>query len=202
MGDLWTPPGQPLWNGGWINGFIIQPGAHADYYAGRFRPEGVVVHYTVGTDSTAIGLRGIFPLLLPKVGPAKQFSPIDAVNFHACEWNRRMAGGETEKYQGYEDRPDYEETTPDQIKSWATIAAAMYERFGLGFGYHSGARIPIGAPLPWNGAFYIAHRSLVHHACDQHSDYLPDADMAKAFALAGGGASPVSDRRRRVVAAS
>lgn len=159
---------------GYIVGFKKMPGAHAGYRAGRVILRGAAVHYTVGRNSTAIGLRGTFLGLFPKVWPPEQYAPIDAVTYHACEHNTWLTGWETEKLG------DWEPTTPDQIRGWAYVIAALRE-LGVPFGYHDGDH-DVWPPGQYPASF-CSHRSLRQKSCDQHQDYLPDADMAAAYRL-------------------
>jgi hypothetical protein len=182
-------PASSLWENGWLVGATRMPGRNAGYRAGRCLMRGGVVHYTVGRDSRGPGLSGLFAFLLPKDAPAIQFAEIDAVCFHACEWNHDLFGVETEKLG------DWEPTTDSQITEWGRIARGAREYGVDASGYDNSIHtLDPNRGLP-EGTNYAAHRALRQYACDPHQDYLPDEEMARVFALAG--ATPAPKRRRR-----
>jgi hypothetical protein len=136
---------------------------------------------------------------LTKDGRIKQFSPWDAVDYHACEANAFTFGVETEK------KGDWEPTTNGQLLGWGRILAGYWQK-GLpreinGRAWYNGVRsVPPRGPYP---APLVSHEALDIRACDFHTDYLPDEDMRKIVFLAhevlGEETGDGGQRRRRRV---
>lgn len=134
-------------------------------------------HFTVGRDSySLIKNQGLAAFLLPKVGVPWQFAEADAVTAHACEWNRLGAGLEFERMNWNEPLTD------DQIKWGGHIVRWFADNYGIPLVLHDGARLPIGSPFRGS----VNHGSLVHRACDQHTDGITQDDFARMVGGAGG----------------
>lgn len=175
---LIAPAGDGTTNG-WVNGATIRPGLNAGYRAGRNLMRGGIIHITAGVNSGGlIQRKGLAQFLLghPGQDALVQYAEIDAVCYHACEWNHVAFGVEVEKLR-------VEHLTDEvQIESLATIVSAA-AGLGVPIGpYHRGDHdVPVREmPVP-----YVSHSSLAQRACDRHYDWLPEEDMARVFALAG-----------------
>lgn len=157
-----------------VPGCIVDPGLNANYRRGRTKRQLIVDHFTVGRDSRAlIRDRGLAAFLLPKIGQPFQFAPADAVTSHACEWNDEGCGLEFERMNWGEP------LTPDQIHWGGVITRWQRDRYGIPGVLWDTFRLQIGDP--YRGS--VNHGSLVHRACDQHTDGITQADFA---AMMGG----------------
>jgi len=85
------------------------PGNNAGYTAGRNLRQTCGVHFTVGHDSTAIGMRGYFTWLVGRdlYQGTKQFCEWDATAWHMCEFNKRGPGIEFEQMNWDEGKTQY-----------------------------------------------------------------------------------------------
>ena len=143
---------------------IWDAGVNAGYRAGRSRMRACVCHYTVGVDSTPIGQRGFFHFLIGRDGGVTQFAELDAVTWHAGEWNREGPGIEVEYLPGRDD----EVFTPQARAACGELVAWVAAQ-GIPAVYYDGDRLEVGA---WSG--FISHRSLIQ--TEEHFDYWPQAD--------------------------
>ena len=140
-------------------GAVWNPGVNAGYRAGRNTMTTAVAHYTVGRNSTGIGLRGYFHFLISRDGTVQQFCEADAVAWHAGDpWNGRGPGIEIE----YLDEATI--FTPAQHAACGALIAWL----PIPHQFYDGPRL-----TAWDG--YITHRSLVQSG-DPHSDYWDQSD--------------------------
>ena len=139
------------------------PGRNAHYAAGRTPVESVVCHYTVGRNSTGIGLQGYFHFLVRRDGGVEQYCQVDAVAWHAgSPWNGLGPGIEVEFLPGYDD----ELWTPPQREAVARLVEWLHDEWGVPYDFYDGPRIA-------SHAGFITHRSLIQTG-DQHSDWWPE----------------------------
>jgi hypothetical protein len=158
--------------GEWYPKAVVELGANAGYKQGRSWMHAVVCHYTVGRNSTPIGLRGFFNFLVTRDGTVVQFAEVDAVTWHAGEWNAEGPGIEVE----YLD----EETifTPEALAATGELVRWLGSEWGVPLVYHDGERV---APGGWRG--FISHRSLIQR--EQHHDYWPVEDWTTMTTIEG-----------------
>lgn len=153
----------------WFPAAIRDPGKNAGYRSGHASMQLAVDHFTVGRDSRAlIRDKGLAQFLFPKQGQPFQFAEADAVCSHACEWNRLGPGLEFERLNW--DEP----LTAEQIHWGGEVTKWLSVTYGIPLVHHGGARLPIGDGFRG----FVNHGSLVHRACDQHTDGITDADFA------------------------
>jgi len=137
-------------------GAIWNPGVNAGYNSGHTTMQTAVCHYTVGYNSTGVGLQGYFNFLVSRDGTVQQFAEADAKCWHAGDpWNGRGPGIEIEYMPDADPvifTPAAYNATAGLIK-WLSIPQTFYD----------GNRV-----TGWNG--YITHRSLVQSG-DYHYDY-------------------------------
>jgi hypothetical protein len=147
-------------------GAVWMPGRNAGYHAGETAMRCVVHHYTVGVNSTGIGLDGYFHWLLPKIGPPLQFAEARAVTWHAGEWNDQGPGVELERLG------DWEPATRDQTHWGGAIDAWLRAEHGVADSYYSATapRIPEGF------AGFLNHTNLIQS--QMHVDYWSDDEVA------------------------
>lgn len=154
------------------------PGAHANYEAGQTDVRAVVCHYTVGRDSTGIGLQGTFNFLVSRDGRIQQFSPVDAQDWHCGEANWVGPGIEIEFLDELEGVfTDAARDATSGLIHW------LASEWGVALDYYDGPRIP---PPDMHG--FVAHRSI--QQSEGHSDYWPREDWDRMVA----GASPAPKR--------
>lgn len=145
----------------WFPGAIRDPGLNAGYRRGRTLNTHDVAHFTVGRDSRAlIRNKGLAAFLFPKSGPPIQFCEVNSITSHACESNDDGCGYEAER-MGW-----HEPLTPDQTRWIGEVVRWRNREWGVPLAHHGGARLPIGHGF--RGV--VNHGSLVHKACDQHTD--------------------------------
>ncbi len=138
---------------------VWNPGVNAGYRAGRNTMRTAVCHYTVGRNSTPIGLRGYFQFLIARDGTVQQFAEADAVCWHAGDpWNSRGPGIEVEYYDEAEVFTDAQRAACAELVKWLGIPLDLYD--GPRVADHHG---------------FITHRSLLQSG-DAHSDYWPQED--------------------------
>jgi len=156
-------------------GIKHDPGKNAGYRSGKVSRQLAVLHYTVGIDSQAlIRNNGLAQFLVPKEALPIQFAEADAVCAHACEWNVKGPGIEFERLS------DREPLTASQIAWGGKIIRWLHDTYGYPLKFHDGARLPLGDPFRG----FVTHRSLVHKACDQHTDYVTATDFARMVNVA------------------
>lgn len=159
----------------WYPNAIHNPGAAAGYRNGRSRMRACVLHYTVGVDSTGVGLRGYFHFLVSKDGTVQQFCELNAIAWHAGEFNGEGPGVEFERMG------DWEPLTFAQIASGGALIQWIIEN-GIADNFYDGPRLAAGT---YSG--FITHRSL--QQSQPHSDYVTGDDWA---AMRGMPAAPPS----------
>ena len=123
----------------------------------------VVCHYTVGYNSAPIGLRGYFQFLVGRDGTVTQFAEVDAVCWHAGEWNVYGPGIEVE----YRDEPTI--FTDPQRAACGGLVGWLNSEWGVPLDYYDGPR---QSPSDQHG--FMSHRSLVQ--TEQHYDFWPVED--------------------------
>lgn len=175
---------------GWFPGAIRDPGKNVNYRSGRTSNQMDVAHFTVGTDSRAlIRNNGLAAFLFPKQGPPFQFAQADSVTAHACEFNRKGCGYEVERLNW--DEP----FTADQTRWVGEVLRWRNAEYGVPLVHYGGPRLPTDT-----GFRGIAnHGSLVHHACDQHTDGWTDAEFQAAVGSVTTPASVKKDRHMKFI---
>ena len=145
------------------------PGAAAGYTKGRTQMRTVVAHFTVGRDSTQIGLNGYFHWLVGRDGTIKQFAEVDALTWHVGDWNPYGPGIEVEYLPGVDDTifTDAARDACGGLVRW------LIDEWGFPPVYYDGPRVP---PV-YDG--FIAHRSVQG---GDHTDYWPQEDWAAMLA--------------------
>lgn len=179
-------------------GAIWRPGAAAGYAKGRNSVNAIVCHYTVGRDSSPIGLNGTFHWLVARDGHIDQYAEVSALCWHAGEANGISAGVEIE----FLDEPEgiFTDAARDATSG---LIHWLHREWGVPLTYYDGDRIP-----PHQMHQFVAHRSI--QQTDGHSDYWPRADWDRM--VTGGtplpepgpdwaaiGAAIEDDRRRKVI---
>jgi hypothetical protein len=147
----------------WYPGATIMPGAAAGYAKGRTSMETVVAHFTVGRDSTQIGVNGYFHWLVRRDGEVVQFAEVDALTWHVGNWNGYGPGIEVEYLPGVDD----EVFTDAARVACGSLVRWLCSEWGFLLDYYDGDRIP---PV-WRG--FIAHRSVQG---GDHTDFWPRQD--------------------------
>lgn len=153
--------GQPIYPGATWN-----PGAGAGYKLGRTTMVDCVCHYTVGTDSTAIGLNGYFNFLVSRDGRVQQFTEVDALTYHVGEDNAYGPGIEVEYLPGTDDTvfTDAARTACGALVRW------LNTDWGIPLQYHDG----LHDTQPGSFAGFVSHKSIIQ--TEEHQDYWPQAD--------------------------
>jgi hypothetical protein len=137
----------------------------AGYTHGHNEMQTVVCHFTVGQDSTGIGERGYFTFLIRRNGEVVQFCEIDALCWHAGDWNGTGPGIEVEFLPGVDDQI----FTDAARDACAKLVLWINASWGINLDYYDGER----TPMPHLG--FIAHRSLAAPGAD-HTDFWPRED--------------------------
>jgi hypothetical protein len=147
----------------WYPSAEQDPGRAAGYALGRTQMVTTVCHFTVGRDSTAIGRDGYFHWLIRRDGTVVQFAEVDALTWHAGDWNRFGPGIEVEYLPGVDDVifTDAARDACGGLVRW------LIDEWGFPGDYYDGPRID---PV-WHG--FIAHKSLLG---GDHTDYWPRED--------------------------
>lgn len=148
----------------WYPNAHQNPGAAAGYRNGRSRMRACVLHYTVGVNSSGVGLRGYFHFLVSKDGSVEQYCELSAIAWHAGEWNGEGPGVEFERLG------DWEPLTPEQLAAGGALIQWIIEQ-GIADNFYDGARLAVGS---YSG--FITHRSL--QQSQPHSDYVTEEDWA------------------------
>jgi len=151
-------------------GAVWNPGSAAGYTKGRTAMHAVVCHYTVGYNSTGIGLDGIFHWLVSRDGRIQQFAEASALCWHAGEANGVGPGIEIE----FLDEPEgvFTDAARDAC---AGLVHWLADAWGIPLEYYDGDRIPPGAMRG-----FVAHRSI--QQSEGHSDFWPRADWDRMVA--------------------
>lgn len=153
--------GNPIYPGAAWN-----PGANAGYKAGRTSMVDCVCHYTVGTDSTGIGLNGYFNFLVSRDGRVQQFAEADALTWHVGEDNAAGPGIEVEYLPGQDDTV----FTPQARTSCASLVKWLSSEWGIPLVYHDG----LHDITPGSFAGFVSHKSIIQS--EEHQDFWPQAD--------------------------
>lgn len=170
-------------------GAVWNPGAAAGYVKGRNSVSCCKAHYTVGRDSTGIGLQGYFQFLVSRDGRVQQFAEVDALCWDSGEWNGTGPGIEIE----YLDEPEI--FTDASRQSCGLLVAWLVSEWGIRAGYYDSTRLPLSSG--YQG--FISHRSLIQS--EEHYDYWPQTDWALMTATPAPVPTPPSQpRRKRMVA--
>jgi hypothetical protein len=146
------------------------PGAAAGWAKGRTNVDAVVCHYTVGKNSTGIGLDGIFHWLVSRNGHIQQFAEASALCWHAGEANGRGPGIEVE----FLDEPEGIFTDAARDATGGLIHWLNRE-WNVPLDYYDGPRIP-----PHDMHSFVAHKSI--QQSEGHSDYWPRQDWDRMVA--------------------
>ena len=165
--------------GAWMPGATIRYGARSGYDRGHSAMHSAVCHYTVGRDSTSIGDQGYFNFLVRRSGEVVQFAPVDAVTWHAGDWNTRGPGIEVEFLESYDGPAPQNIFTGPQLAATGRVVNFIAGE-GVPLRFYDGGRV-----TGWDG--FITHRSLIQTA-DWHYDYWT-ADQFWT-AVGGGPAAP------------
>jgi hypothetical protein len=133
-----------------------------------------VCHFTVGRDSTGVGLRGYFHFLVRRNGEVVQFAEADALCWHAGTANQWGPGIEVEYLPGADD----DLWTPASYQATAELVEWL---IGLGIPdtFYDGPRID---PAGFSG--FLTHRSVAQP--DAHSDWWPDLPRTTSPKKSGG----------------
>jgi N-acetylmuramoyl-L-alanine amidase len=156
-------------------GAVWYGGRNAGYASGTTSMANIKLHYTVGVDSTGIGIDGYFQFLIDKDGTVKQFAELNALCWDSGEWNPTGPGIEIERLG------DWEPLTPQQVASCGALVKWIAAEWGIWLAFYdtwgdNGARVPVGgSPTP-----YLTHRSLIQSS--QHVDYVTYDDWAAMLA--------------------
>lgn len=151
----------------WYPAAARNDGACAGYQRGRTSVQCVKAHYTVGRDSTGIGLQGYFQFLIARDGTVQQFAPVDALCWDSGEWNGMGPGIEVEYLP---DADGDQIFTPAAQASCGALVAWLASEWGVPLTYYDGPRLRREDGF----AGFISHRSLVQS--EEHFDYWPQAD--------------------------
>lgn len=160
----------------WMPGVTQNPGVNAGNHGNL--NQNTRLHYTVGTDSTAIGVNGYFHFLVPKDGTPQQFAPSEAICWDACEWNPTGCGIEFERLS------DAEPLTDNQISWGGQIIRWLSETHGIPLVFRDSPddRLPVGTL--YQGS--VTHRSLHEVQCAEHYDYVTQDDWNRMLGSAPG----------------
>jgi len=163
----------------WYPGAVRIPGVMANYARGRTGMRACVLHYTVGRDSTNIGRDGKFSFLIRRNGEVVQFAPVDALTWHAGEWNTEGPGIEHEFYEPVDGPSPANILTPAQETASGALCRWLRDDWGISGQFYDGPRISKG----YRG--FITHRSL--QQTQRHSDYITAEQWSRMTAgtLAG-----------------
>ena len=143
-------------------GAVWRPGVNAGYRAGRTPVSAVVCHYTVGRNSSGIGLQGYFQFLVARDGTVEQYAEADAVCWHGgSPWNGRGPGIEIEYLPGVDD----DIFTPAAYDATARLCQWLHDEWLVPFDFYDGPRVT-------DHRGFITHRALIQTG-DAHSDYWP-----------------------------
>lgn len=150
----------------WYPGAVQNPGQNAGYKAGRTSMVDCVCHYTVGTDSTGIGLQGYFHWLIARDGTMQQFAEVDATTWHVGEDNAYGPGIEIEYLPGQ----DAEVFTPQARTACAALIKWLASEWGIPLVYHNGDH----DINPGSFAGFVSHKSIIQ--TEEHQDFWPQTD--------------------------
>lgn len=153
--------GQPLYPGA-----VWNPGVNAGYKAGHTTMTDCVAHYTVGTDSTGIGLNGYFHWLVSRDGRVQQFAEADALTWHVGEDNAAGPGIEVEYLPGQDDTV----FTDAARQACGALVRWLSAEWGIPLQYHDGEH----DTQPGSFAGFVSHKSIIQS--EEHQDFWPQAD--------------------------
>lgn len=155
-----------------------RPGRNAGYASGRSNMRTTVCHYTVGRDSSGIGMDGYFHWLVGRDGSIQQYAEADAVTWHASEANTEGPGIEVEYY----DEPEGIFTDAAR-NACGGLVRWLRDEWGFPADYYDGPRIQ-----PGSHRGFQSHRSV--QQTNGHSDFWPAEDF---YAMVGPGAPGEDD---------
>lgn len=147
-----------------LPGAILWPGLNWAGQGGWSSCAMDVWHYTVGRDSRALcAERGLVQHLTRDEGTYQFVADVEMVCWTQCEWNGVATALEVESLDG--------SVTDAQLALMAYREQWVLATLGIPPVYYDavadgGGRLPIGTD--YRGV--TTHRSLVHRACDMHSD--------------------------------
>jgi N-acetylmuramoyl-L-alanine amidase len=146
---------------------IWNPGRNAGYNAGRNAMRACVCHYTVGRNSTGIGVDGYFHFLVSRDGTVQQFAELDAVTWHCGDpYNGLGPSIEVE----YLDEPEM--FTPSQLDACGALVRWVADQ-GIPLHYYdTGGDNDLRV---WEHDGFLSHRACQSSA-DWHYDYWEQAD--------------------------
>jgi N-acetylmuramoyl-L-alanine amidase len=149
------------------------PGDAAGFTKGRTHVNAVICHYTVGKNSTGIGLDGYFNFLVSRDGHIQQFAECSALTWHAGEANGVGPGIEVE----FLDEPEgiFTDAARDACSG---LIHWISREWGVPLTYYDGPRIP-----PADMHEFVAHGSVQQGQA--HTDYWPRADWDRMVAGEG-----------------
>lgn len=150
----------------WYPGATRNPGANAGYKAGRTSMVDTVAHYTVGVDSTGIGLQGYFHWLIARDGAIQQFAEADALTWHVGEDNAYGPGIEIEYLPGQ----DAEVFTDAARTACSGLIHWLNTEWGIPLIYHDGDH----DITPGGFAGFVSHKSIIQSI--EHQDFWPQSD--------------------------
>jgi N-acetylmuramoyl-L-alanine amidase len=150
------------------------PGRNAGYAGGQAAMTATICHYTVGRDSTGIGLDGYFTFLVSRDGHIKQFCEADALCWHAGEANWVGPGIEIE----FLDEPEgiFTDAARDACGG---LLHWLHDLYGIPLTMYDGDRIPPEAMRE-----FVTHRSVLQS--QGHSNWWPREDWDRMVAGAPG----------------
>lgn len=150
----------------WYPQATRMPGAAANWAKGRTPVRTVICHFTVGRDSTSIGVNGYFHWLVRRNGEIVQFCETSALAWHAGnEGNPVGPGIEVEYLPGADD----DIFTPEARAACGALVRWLHTEWSVPLDFFDPEqRMPL--PLPPG---FVAHRSLPNQ---DHTDTWPRAD--------------------------
>ena len=147
----------------WLPGAYRDPGRNANYNSGRSSMTRAVAHYTVGSDSRAVGRDGYFHFLVHRDASREngctQYAELDAITWHAAdagnpygpgvEWERNVTGG-----INAEGLSDAEPLTDNQLE-WGGRLVDFFAEWGIPPQLYDGPRYGAGG---WSG--WVNHQAI------------------------------------------
>lgn len=150
----------------WYPGATKNPGAAANYQLGHNTVQCCKCHYTVGVDSTGIGLNGYFQFLISRDGAVQQFAPVDALCYDSGEANATGPGIEIEYLPGV----DADVFTAAARASCEALVKWLAAEWSIPLVYHDGDH----DTDPGTYAGFLSHKSIIQ--TEEHQDFWPQAD--------------------------
>ncbi len=157
----------------WYPAATQNPGAAANYQLGRNDMQCVKCHFTVGVDSTTIGLNGYFQFLISRDGTVQQFAPVDALCYDSGEANATGPGIEVEYLPG----TDTEVFTGPARDACGLLVRWLADEWHIPLSYHDGNH----DTQPGSYAGFLSHKSIIQ--TEEHQDFWPQADWDAMTAI-------------------